>query len=277
MWAKSLLSIQLLQPDMPVLDLCCNDNVHEVIDLWTQDWPRPAQVIVTADTMQRSEALLACWEQRGRPAHIVPVQFDPQGGIWGTLQRCAHARNGAPGFQAICCFNGLGHFFASPDSSQLFTQIVAEHLCPGGLLMGLATDSTEIWSKVVNDKREFVNREVKRDLFKFSVAGTHFGLYGTVLKGWLRADEAGATPRQLANETLCHFPSMINTCSQWGLEMVDIINLVSLWEMHRKHPASMSVLTTLLQQGVTKLSGGQADLLGVFTTILFRKNDGRMQ
>ena len=71
--------LQLLQPDMPVLDLCCNDNVHEVIDLWTQDWPRPAQVIVTADTMQRSEALLACWEQRGRPAHIVPVQFDPQG------------------------------------------------------------------------------------------------------------------------------------------------------------------------------------------------------
>eukprot|EP00658_Telonema_sp_P-2_P056516 TRINITY_DN44970_c0_g1_i1.p1 TRINITY_DN44970_c0_g1~~TRINITY_DN44970_c0_g1_i1.p1 ORF type:complete len:326 (-),score=72.61 TRINITY_DN44970_c0_g1_i1:235-1212(-) len=279
-WTKHVMATQLLcTPDSAVCDICCSDNLEQALLFWTEGHggvPHPGLVVMTCDSADRSAALQAAYDAHGQPAHVKLVGYDENEGIWGTLNRCARPRGQGgklEGFQAVCCLNGLGSLYESHTAAMRFTQSAVQLLAPGGYLLGVAADSAEIWSKAVNDKREFVNRHVKRSLFEFDI-GLHqqeFGVYGTSVRAWLRGQHHQGLV--VLQESLAHFPSMIDNCQNLGLEMMDIVNVHSFYETYRKHRPSIAVLARLKSELRSQLTAQQAELLALFTTFLFRRTD----
>merc|ERR1711907_260722 len=86
---KYLLSTQLLREDAAVCAICCSDNAAKAVQFRSHPTiAHPAQVVLTADSTARTQALRTAWNQAGSPGHIALVDFDPQG-ISRTLDRCA--------------------------------------------------------------------------------------------------------------------------------------------------------------------------------------------
>ncbi|CAK9264695.1 unnamed protein product [Sphagnum jensenii] len=271
-FVKKVLLQQLVPAGAVVCDLFCGRGTE------TENWAQAevgkyVGVDLSASALEEARER---WEKQGQPFPATFCELDP---CMADLE--SHLKNTGIPADIVCCLSHLQDCFTSEDTVQRLLKNVSSLLKPGGYFFGATPDSSTIWYKYQKAVEGAIKAgslrvngtlpRVRTDLYSISFEDDRFHNYGS--KYQLRFVDDGLP---VQSQLLVHFPSLIRLAEEAGLEYLEIQNLTEFYEDYRVPFAdvlksSCDAKGTPLVDGNNRLSGFAQDVLGLYTTFIFRK------
>ncbi|KMS95250.1 hypothetical protein BVRB_010600 [Beta vulgaris subsp. vulgaris] len=183
----------------------------------------------------------------------------------------------------VCCMQHLQICFKSEERARVLLHNVSSLLKPGGYFFGITPDSSMIWAKYQKNVEAYHNRSGMKPnivpncirsesyMITFEVEEEKFPLFGKKYQLKFASDVSAET------HCLVHFPSFIRLAREAGLEYVEIQNLTEFYDDNRAQFGSLILkFGPNLVDPRGRLLPRSYDVLGLYTTFIFKKPDPEM-
>ncbi|KAM7263470.1 hypothetical protein ACFE04_001153 [Oxalis oulophora] len=181
----------------------------------------------------------------------------------------------------VCCLQHLQLFFETEDKARKLLSNVSALLKPGGYFFGITPDSSTIWAKYQKNVEACHNRgsgmkpnimpnciRSENYTITFEVEEEKFPFFGKKYQLKFASDISAET------HCLVHFPSFIRLAREADLEYMEIQNLNEFYDDNKAQFTSMMANSgPNLVDTRGRLLPRSHDLLGLYTTFIFRKHD----
>nr|GMD86226.1 mRNA cap guanine-N7 methyltransferase 2 isoform X1 [Ipomoea batatas] len=181
----------------------------------------------------------------------------------------------------VFCMHNLQLCFESEEKARKLLHNVSSLLKPGGYFLGITTDSSTIWAKYQKNVEAYHNKGsgmkpnivpncIRSESYTiaFEVEEEKFPFFGKKYQLKFANDISAET------QCLVHFPSLIRLAREAGLDYIEIQNLTDFYDDYR--PQFVGMLQDVNHNLIDprgRLLPRAYDVLGLFTTFVFRKPD----